>query len=230
MSAPHFARPTRALALLATSALLTTGCFVLEPFSAARDSDPTVQLRTSETGELGVSTDYGVVFLGRDQKSGEVEFSAWFGDGPSLETGIVEALGDGLFVTRAEIVLPIVPIRFDARPAPGDQVVVRGRRGAESYRIDARVASDPSVDGILLRANSALDALSSDQHGAGVYVRVDGALQLVGLVTGSLRLGSRDDERAYYTVLGPDVLWRLVAHRRDADQPRRVPQRGDVTL
>ena len=57
---------------------------LLTPITACKapilDIDPTVQILADGGGELGVSTDYGIVFLGRSAQSGLVEFLAWFGE------------------------------------------------------------------------------------------------------------------------------------------------------
>jgi len=184
------------------------------------------------SGELGVSTDYGIVFLGRGQRSGAIEFTVWFGDGPSLETGIVEPLGGGLYLTRAEIAVPTVPMTF-AEPPAGTSVLVVGRTGRTVLEVPARIATDSRVDGLLLLANEGLGNLGPDQIGAGVYL-IDGEAgtrELLGLLSGRMQLAegpAGGGERDYYTVLGPRELWRLVAYPRDLERVRRRSDRGDV--
>ncbi len=193
-----------------------------------------MRLDTGGPGELGVSTDYGVVFLGRGRKSGPVEFTSWFGDGPSFETGIVEPLGDGLFTTRAEIEIPRVPIHW-SEPRAGTRVLVRGRRpsgsgtGAAPFAFEAEVASDPRIEGLVLRSSGSLRALGEGEAGAGVYLeQEDGGLALLGLVTGRVVLSGPTGEREYFTVAGPRELWRLASHARDLDRPRWPAAREDV--
>ncbi len=189
--------------------------------------DPTVRLHTGASGELGVSTEYGVVFLGRGAGSGAVEFTAWFDDGPSFETGVIEPLGGGLFTTQAEIALPIVPITW-SEPQAGAKVFVRGRRGSAPFVFEAEIAHDPSVEGLLLRPSSDLRGLSDGEAGAGVYVEGEHGPLLLGLVSGKLTLGTAEGEREYFAVAGPRDLWRLSVHRRDLDRPRRRALREDV--
>ena len=57
--------------------------------------DPVVQIHTPGGNELGVTTDYGIVFLGRTASAGDIEITAWFGDGPSIEPSSVEPIGGG---------------------------------------------------------------------------------------------------------------------------------------
>jgi hypothetical protein len=194
--------------------------------------EPTVRLHTGGPdgpGELGVSTEHGVVFLGRGQTSGPVEFTTWFGDGPSLETGEIEALGGGLYATRSEVRIPSVPIRW-REPAPGTRVLVRGRRpSSERFSFEAVVASDPRVDGLCLRSSGSLRGLGDGQAGAGVYLEDErGNLALVGLVTGVLELSGTGGARELVTVAGPRELWRLASQGRELDRPEWPAPREDV--
>lgn len=209
-----------ALPLLAACQIQTT----IES-TAKSTVDPVVVLHGAGGDELGVSTDYGILFLGRTAQSGRIEYTAFFGDGPAREAGLVEAVGGGVFAAEAEILLPSVPLCFEPPPA-GTVVWVRGRRGGEPYEFEAALAADERVSGVLLVPNEELDALTDDDLGAGVFHLVPGRpMQLLGLVSGRLTL---DERRAYVTVLGPDELWRLVVHRRNSDRPRRWVYREDL--
>ncbi len=201
-------------------------CRSVDPGLSGR-MDPTVVIDGASGRELGVSTDYGVVFLGTTQQSGEVDFTAWFLDGPSLETGLIEPLGSELFLTQAEIELPETPVTFQI-PERGTPVVVAGRRNGKSFQIGTQIATDPSVEGLLLRSNGALARLGKEQLGAGVYVEIDRKWMLLGLLSGSLELQSEGQSRSYHTLAGPARLWRLAAATRDRDQPKPLPKRGDI--
>lgn len=205
--------------------LVSTACLSGTP-DTSRPLDSTVRIRSSAGTELGVATDYGVVFLGRTAREGEVALTAWFGDGPSWESGTVEAVGGGVYATRAEIRLPTVPLDFDA-PRPGTEVRVRGRLGHEPWETPARVADHPAVAGLLLRSSEALRRLGGDQVGAGVYVGPREAERLVGLVSGRLRLRTAGGEAEFVTVVGPETLWRVPLSRREREDPQPV-YREDV--
>jgi hypothetical protein len=210
-------------ALLVACALLA-GCRTLEGTGRA-SMDPVVVVHGPEGDELGVSTEYGVVFLGRHARGGRIEFTAWFGDGPAREEGLVEAVGGGIFATESEIVLPSAPLCFEELPA-GTPVVVRGRRAGQPFEIEAVLAADERVEGILLRAEGDLERLSVDETGAGVFLLRPGEpVRLVGLVSGRLELG---EGRRFVTVVGPESLWRLVVQRRNPDRPRRQVYREDI--
>lgn len=191
--------------------------------------DPILEIRTPGGQELGVSTEYGVLFLGRTARSGEVSVIAWYGDGPSLEISVIEPLGDGLYTAETLIRLPAIPITFRT-PRPGDVVHVLGRRGAEAWEADATVLADPRVDGILLSIPSELDD-SPDQIGAGIFVDdpETGNRRLVGMVSGMLELADEHGAaRRYLTAMGPEQIWRLVTRRQDLLQKRRWIYREDV--
>jgi hypothetical protein len=206
-------------------ALLALACQTIQLESTARTAvDPVVTVHGPLGDELGISTDYGIVFLGRTAQSGRIDVTAWFGDGPAREEGIVEPLGNGLYATESEILLPSVPLNFDPLPA-GTEVIVRGRRGDEPWEFEATIARDERVTGLLLRPSDELDDLRDVDLGAGVFlVEPRKPLKLVGLLSGRLELpGAR-----YYTAVGPDDLWRLVVNRRNSDRPRRWVYREDL--
>ena len=215
MSSVRLAAPLIALALAV--------CLPLEA-TKYHTVDPVVVVHGASGDELGVSTPYGVVFLGRTAKSGRIEFTAWFGDGPSREEGVVEPMGASVFATESEILLPSVALCFDSLPA-GTEVMVRGRRGDEPFEFPAVLASDPRVEGVLLDHGPELDQLTDAELGAGVFlVEPARPMRLVGLVSGRLEL----DGRRFVTVLGPEDLWHLVVHRRNSERPRRWVYRDDV--
>ena len=192
-------------------------------------TDPTVVIHGTDGDELGVSTEYGIVFLGRHANRGRVEFTSWFGDGPRLEEGVIEPVGDQLYTTSAEIQLSNVPLLFHL-PDPGETVIVRGRHGGVAWEFEAILATDPRVDGVLLEPSPELDMLHNDQLGAGVfYLDIRGRKQLVGLITGRVSIQAPDgNSRSYVTVSGPEQMWRLVLHRRNSERPRRKVYREDI--
>jgi hypothetical protein len=212
-------RPIPLAGLLALGA-----CHALEG-SAGRVLDPVVVVHGPGGDELAVSTEYGVVFLGRTVQGGRTEFTVWFGDGPSREEGVVEPVGGGLYTTTSEIQLPCVALNFEPLPA-GSLVIVRGRRGDKPFEIEAELAEDPRVTGVLLKPSNDLERLGEAVLGAGVFLIQPGRpLQLVGLLSGRLEL---DGGRRYVTAVGPEDLWRLVVYRRNSDRPRRWVYRDDI--
>jgi hypothetical protein len=191
-------------------------------------ADPTILIHSPAGTELGVSTDYGTVFLGRFTQGGEIDVTAWFGDGPSLETSVVEPLGAGLFTAETEIRLPAVRMTFE-KPAHGTTVTVRGRAGNEPWSTETAVRTDERVDGVLLRPTGRLDG-NPDQIGAGVFIGEElEDYRLLGLVSGRIELVGADGTTVeYVTVVGPTDLWRIVAHRRDLQRKTHWVYRDDI--
>lgn len=184
-------------------------------------SDPTVFVRGAGGTELGVSTEYGVVFLGSTRPAGRVEIESWFGDGPNIEPSVVEPVGGDLFVAETEIRLATVPMTFD-EPLAGAEVLVRGRGPEGPWEAPAKVHAEAGIRGILIDLVPELLRQDLDQTGAGVFVRgEDGLMRLVGMVSGTISVGAAGTERHYASVVGPRDLWRVAVHRKD--QGRRRP-------
>ncbi|MEO0631546.1 MAG: hypothetical protein AAFY46_12605, partial [Planctomycetota bacterium] len=191
--------------------------------------DPTVILETQGGRELGVSTDYGVVFLGRTARAGRVEVAAWFGDGPSIEVSVIEPVGEGLYTADPDIFLPRVALSFRS-PATGEEVVIQGRDVEGRWKLPSRVIRRDDVEGLLLELPEEL-LPPTDQAGAGVFVYDDrGRTRLLGLVSGRVVLPDPETGQLvqYLTAIGPATLWRLVTFRRDPHVPKRLPYRDDI--
>jgi hypothetical protein len=211
-------------ALPAFIGLLAAGCYGVRTLS-----DPTVIVETTAGTELGATTDYGVVFLGRTAQSGKIRITAWFGDGPQTESSVIEPVGSGVYTAETEIRLPWVPMSF-RELRPGTKVVVIGRKRGELWTKEVTVRADPRVEGILLPPIREIES-SPDQVGAGVFVLQDDdedKKELVGLVSGTLELADGTGTKRYTTVLGMKDIWRLVAHRRELERGRKPISREDV--
>lgn len=186
-------------------------------------ADPVVRVQTENGAELGVSTDYGVVYLGRSATRGAVAVEAYFGDGPSIESSSAVPVGGGLFTAPMQIDLPAVPISF-APTVDGEALVVRGRTEDRDWESTVRVHADRRVVGLLVTGAGNMPD-RRDQVGAGVFRQVSAnERELVGLVSGRITL----DGVTYLAVVGPEQLWRLVGFRRDLLQRRPWVYREDV--
>ncbi len=192
-------------------------------------ADPTLLIQTDGGRELGVSTEYGVVFLGRTASSGDVNMTAWFGDGPSQEKSSIEPLGGDLYTAETEIRLPSVPLSFDD-PIPGDTLTIVGREGNTVWSEEVLVLSDPRVFGVLLEVPEKMRG-RNDQIGAGVYSIPEGDLskmRLVAIASGVITISTADGDVKYLAAYGPQQLWRLVIHRRDHNRRKPWIYRDDI--
>ena len=206
--------------------LILLPLILLAACRGTRDAvDPVLVIHTDGGTELGVSTTYGVVFLGATSSSGHIELEAWYGDGPSLEPSVIEPMGGGLYTAEPEIRLPAAPLRFKV-PAEGDELLVSGRTEEGSWSTWTVVRKDERVHGLLLDVPPELSS-STGQVGAGIFwVNPDNEAdqRLVGLVAGKVEL----DGREYLAAVGAEHLWRLVTYRRDHLQWKRRVYREDI--
>lgn len=193
-------------------------------------ADPTLVIETSGGRELGVSTNYGVVFLGRTSHSGPAQITAWFGDGPSIEKTVIEPVERGIcYTAEPEIRLPEVEMSFES-PTRGTRLLVAGRTPDGPWSEFVEVAEDPRVLGLITTVPDRLRS-AADQIGAGVYVLVDPEgtrKKLLGLVSGRIVLETSSGTREYLTIVGPTDLWRLVSHRREGRNKKRWVYREDI--
>ncbi len=219
--------PLRVAAVLAVLVLaaLTSGCAGMRTLS-----DPTLVVETSGGCELGVATDYGVVFLGRTARSGPVSITAWFGDGPNIEKSVIEPLGPELCTADTPIRLPDVVLDF-RDPRPGEKLHVYGRDATGPWTAEVTVESEPRILGLVATIPDRLRG-AADQIGAGVYTYPEGGdertKKLVGLVAGTIRLRTTTGDREVLAIVGPQELWRLVTARHDAGARRPWRYREDI--
>jgi len=192
-------------------------------------ADPTLSIRTSKGSELGVATDYGLVFLGHTATSGHAEVTAWYGDGPSIEPVLIEPIGGGLYTAETEIRLPSVTLSF-VDPRPGEDLTLIGRDEHGTWEASVRVADEPRALGLVTSIPNQLRG-RENQTGAGVFIadpQDPSQKKLVGLVAGIVSFQSQGSQREYLAIVGPQDLWRLVTHRHDAVRQRRWIYREDI--
>lgn len=219
------------IARTAVLALALTALFSLGACQGTRTlQDPVLEIQSASGKELGIATDYGVIFLGRTVQAGEVEVTAWYGDGPSIELAVVEPLGSGLFTAEPEIRVPSVPVSFHI-PKTGESLVVSGRRGSKRWQESTKIVADPRVQGLLIPLSGAFDD-DLDQTGAGVFRVIQEQpqrLELVGLVSGILTVTDESGRAArFMTVVGADQFWRLVTYKRAMPEKPRWIYREDI--
>ena len=213
------------LASLAAAAccLLGQGVLLVGCAGTHSLSDPVVRIQTEGGAELGVSTDYGVIYLGRSAARGRVEVEAYYGDGASIETSTAVPVGGGVFTAPTTIRLPSVPISF-APTRAGETLIVVGRDGGRKWESEVRVIEDPRVSGLLVSMPGSLPD-RPDQVGAGVFRQTaPHRREFVGLASGRITL----DGQTYLAVVGPEQTWRLVTFRRNLLERKRWVYREDI--
>lgn len=216
---PHMLIPHRAhLACLLLP--LVTACV-----GTREAADATLRIYGESGSELGVCTSYGMVFLGRTVRAGDIDVEAHFGDGPNLESTVVEPIGHGLYTAETEIRLPAVRLKFHD-PKAGDELILRGRTDDGAWEENVTVRADDHIHGLLVTA-PAIMLRRDDQVGAGIFWSNpfdSNDRRLIGLVSARIRI----EGQTYLSVLGPRDLWRLVTHRRDLLRRKPWVYREDI--
>ena len=188
-------------------------------------ADATLRIYGETGSELGVCTSYGLVFLGRTVRAGDIEVEAHFGDGPNIESAAVEPIGHGLYTAETEIRLPSVPLKFHD-PKAGDSLILRGRTEDGAWEEEVSVHVDKNIHGLLITAPQIM-LRRDDQVGAGVFWENpfdSNDRRLIGLVSARILIANK----IYLSVVGPRHLWRLVTHRRDHLRRKPWVYREDI--
>ncbi|HHI80613.1 MAG TPA: hypothetical protein ENK02_11615 [Planctomycetes bacterium] len=150
---------------------------------------PVVRIQTTKGFEQGVSTEEGIIFLGRTAHKGPVKVSYLLGPSPLVEAGkIREGVGPLHFVDL-EVSIPKAPISFRA-PKPGESLSLILYDGHSPRVLSTRVARDPRIRGTALELPPGYRPKPSD-IGAGVFQPSPEGPALVGLLQGVARLGGK---------------------------------------
>jgi len=179
-------------------------------------SHPVALVETTGGIELGATTEFGVLTLGRSAATGPCRVNYFLGPTPMIEDGELKATGS-LF-TRAEIDLKTMALRaLDRSPAPERELLVMWTPDGVSTRsCAAQLASVPGVEGDVL-ADPGVELPA----GATIMQRnTEHELQFAGLIAGKVTLGSNAAARSYYVFAGVDRMRELLA----------VPQQYPVDL
>ncbi|MEQ8762431.1 MAG: hypothetical protein RL885_00790 [Planctomycetota bacterium] len=187
-----------------------------------------VRLVHDEQSELGVATDQGILFTGRNLQEGEVEIwstfqSEQFFQVPGSVARFEENLG--LIETPANF-LPLTI--SDRNPLPDDDVQIAGL-GADGdvWYLTAYVPEDSANRGSILSCDDLWEMKPEDIAGAAVLVWRDESWQLAGLVWARLEISGR--RYAAYA----DVREISRVYRGNADYlepPAPVKMRGINTI
>ncbi len=214
---------------MTTSTRSTIACLLLPLVTSCigtrEATDATLRIHSGNGTELGVCTSYGLVFLGRTVRAGDIQVEAHFGDGPNYESTVVEPIGHGLYTAETEIRLPSVPIKFH-HPQAGDELILRGRTEEGAWEANVSVHADERIRGLLVSA-PAIMLQRNDQVGAGVFWSNpfdSNDVRLLGLVSARIEI----DGTTYLSVVGPRDMWRLVTHRRDLLRRKPWVYREDI--
>lgn len=197
--------------------LLVAGCY----------SDPLpsygVIVETASQRELGVSTRFGIVSVGAEQDSGQVRVTAFYGDGPATDSGLIEAVGDRLCRIRVEFPTPWCEIS-SVLPVPGEMLTLAGYSDQdELWSRDVRLAFETDSKGVLVVPPTDVPK-EWILPGTALYRWEVDRWRLVGLLVAEVERGSR----RWLLAHGPIELARFVTADHQRQRPEVRPYRRDV--
>lgn len=196
--------------LLATCLLpLLSGCSVWF-FSGETSYDwsqPVALVETTGGVELGATTEFGILTLGRTATGGPCRVRYFLGPTPMVEDGALVATGS--VFTRAEIDLKTMAVRaFDHPPTDADELLVMWTPdGTTTQTATVHLVHAQDAQGDLLQPpGRELPA------GAAVLVRTrDDGLQFLGLIAGKAIVEGGGEPREYYVFAGVDRIREMLA-------------------
>lgn len=169
-------------------------------------SRPVALVETTGGVELGATTEFGILTLGRTATDGPCRVHYFLGPTPMVEDGAVVAT-QSVFA-RADIDLKTMAVRaFDHPPKAGDELIAMWTPdGTATERVAVQLAAEPGISGDVLQAPG-----RELPPGAAVFVNTrDDGLLFLGLIAGRLTDGD-DTARQYYVFAGVDRVRELLA-------------------
>lgn len=170
-------------------------------------SRPVALIETTGGIELGATTEFGVLTLGRSATTGPCRVHYFVGPTPLVETG--ELLTTGSAFTRAEIDLKTQHLRALDRPLTRDDAlqVMWTPDGRSTRSVSVRLAELPNATGDLLADPG--DALPT---GATLLCRGDdGEFQFAGLIAMRATIQDGGNTQAVYGFAGLDRVREMLA-------------------
>lgn len=210
----------RTRALTSIAALVALACGGPRPKGIVR-------VRTPAGEEQGVATPYGILFLGRTAQAGRCDVTVFFGDGPSIEPGTIEAADSEICVALLEVKVPMSEVSF-TYPDPSDAILIAIAHDDGPEYFTTEVSTEAGVEGTVLRVPRGFP-VDPTVVGAGVYRFEDGRYRLIGLVNGVARYRGLDGQyHEVLTFLGPRNLTVAVLKDKDRGRPKDPPLRSDI--
>jgi hypothetical protein len=184
---------------------------------------PVVWIQTTKGFEQGVSTEEGIIFLGRTAQKGPAKVSYLLGPSPLVEAGKIRNGPGPLHFVDLEVSIPKAPISFRA-PKPGEGLSLILYKGNSPRFFFTKVANDPRIQGTALEIPSGFRPQPSD-IGAGVFKQTDDGPALVGLLQGVASL----EGKSWLLVAGRDLWKTHFLKPTPSEQKKEVFYRADGT-
>jgi hypothetical protein len=196
----------RVLAVLLPLPLASCSVWFFSGESWIDRSQPVALVETTGGVELGATTEFGVLTLGRTATAGPCRVHYFLGPTPVIEDGELAATAS-LF-TVAEIDLKTMALRaMDRSPSAADELLAMWTPdGTRTERVAVQLARDPGVTGDVLRHPG-----RELPVGAAVFADSDEGLLFVGLVAGKAEVTEQDAARHYFVFAGVDRIREMLA-------------------
>jgi len=173
--------------------------------------------------EFGATTSEGILFLGRTAVEGPCRVHYYLGPQatPLVEDGEIHKLGGIYYLADIDLKHQRVDI-LERDPEPGDDLVAMYFAGRDVQQAYVHLAQDDNVEGdVIAWPGRDLPA------GAGIFMRQDGGLRFVGLVTGKVAIEAEGRTKKYLTIAGLDRLREALATPRVHPAAPEVKHRPD---
>ncbi len=207
-----------ALVLLCAPTLCGCSAWLFSGEHGIDRSQPVAMVETTGGVELGATTEFGVLTLGRTATDGACRVHYFLGPTPLVDDGQITATGSVFH--RADIDLKTMLLAgMDRDPTPDDQLVVMWMPDPRSTTsVAVQLSTDPQASGDVLVG----DGLNLPA-GATVLRVAESGYEFVGLIAGRATLGGR----TYYVFAGMDRVREMLAVPRQHPQPTEPKFRPD---
>ena len=183
---------------------------------------PVVGIQTTKGRELGVTTEDGLLFLGRTASEGPAKALYFLGSAALIEAGDIHKLGGSIFELRLDVQLPTVPISFEPLQV-GENLLMIGLDGEDEWQFSVSPVKNDVIFGSVLTYPSGFER-KPEYVGAGVFRSTSRGYVLVGLLKGAALF---DSGERYLLLAGLTELKRALMTPRKAVIERRVIYRPD---
>ena len=186
--------------------LASCSAWFLSGYDSIDRSRPVALVETTGGVELGATTEFGILTLGRTAQDGPCRVHYFLGPTPIIEDGAVRATGSTFCL--ADMDLKTMRLRvLDRPPTTDDELVAMWTPdGVSVETVSVTLARTAGVRGDVLD-----DPGAELPAGAAVFARERGDLRFVGLVAGRARLEGAPAAGSYYVYAGVDRVREMLA-------------------
>ena len=166
---------------------------------------PVALIETTGGVELGATTEFGILTLGRTAKSGPCRVHYFLGPTPLIEDGTIASTGSTFSLAETDLRTQHLRV-IDHGPTAADELLAMWTPdGVGTHEVPVKLAAEPGITGDVLA-----DPGCALPPGAAIFARDEGELRFVGLVSG-LATQSGGGPPRYYVFAGVDRVRELLA-------------------